>query len=104
MPADTPGRRMKVLAAGLAHLGTECETISAELSADTAASFVAASVWQSNAGVVNVAAATARKDLGAIAARIGTRGTNYATAGTRYTETEGASAGTPTSSATALAR
>lgn len=92
MPADTQGRRLKVLADGLAQLGAECEQISAGLSADTAASFVAASVWQSNAGMVNVAAATARKNLGAIAARVGTRGGDYATAGTRYTETEDASA------------
>jgi hypothetical protein len=92
MPADASGRRLKVLAAGLAKLGAECETISAGLSADTAPSFVAASVWQSNAGAVNVAAAAARKDLAAIVARIRTRGTDYAAAGTRYTETEDASA------------
>ena len=92
MPADTLGRRLKVLADGLAQLGAECETISAGLSSDAAASFVAVSVWQSNAGTVNVAAATAHKNLGAIAARIGTRGADYTTAGTRYTETEGASA------------
>jgi hypothetical protein len=92
MPADASGHRLKVLAAGLAQLGNECETISGGLCADSAASFVAASVWQSNAGAVNIAAATARKDLAAIAARIRTRGANYATAGNRYTETKDASA------------
>ncbi|WP_293058803.1 hypothetical protein [Mycobacterium sp.] len=45
MPAETPGCRLKVLAAGLAQVGAECETISAGLSADTAPSLVAASVW-----------------------------------------------------------
>lgn len=92
MPANTSGPRMKVFAGGLAQLGIECETISDGLSADTTTVFVAPSVWQSNAGTVNIAAAAAGKDLGAIAARIATRGTNYATAANPYTETEGASA------------
>ncbi|KAA8956035.1 hypothetical protein [Mycobacterium sp.] len=86
--SDIPDRRLKVLVAGLAQLGSECETVSAGLSGGAAASFVAASVWQSNAGAVNLAAAAARTNLGAIAARIGARGGHYAAACVAYTETD----------------
>jgi hypothetical protein len=88
MPADSPGRRLKVLAAGLCELGTQCEKLGAELSAEAAASFVAASPWQSNVGTVSIAATAARKDMAGLANRIETRAANYSRAGAKYTATE----------------
>jgi hypothetical protein len=88
MPADSPGRRLKVLAAGLYELGIKCEKLGAELFAEAAASFVAASPWQSNAGTVNIAATGARKDMAGLANRIDSRAANYSRAGAKYTETE----------------
>jgi hypothetical protein len=43
MPADTPGRRLKVLQDGLHQLGARCETLGGELSTAAAPSFEAAS-------------------------------------------------------------
>jgi hypothetical protein len=88
MSADPPGRRLKVLAAGLCELGTNCEKLGAELFTEAAASFVAASPWQSNAGTVNIAAAGARKDMAGLAKRIDTRAANYSRAGAEYIVTE----------------
>jgi hypothetical protein len=93
MPADTPGRRVKVLAAGLGRLGTTCQMVSAEVSAAAAPSVVAVSPWQSTTATVNTAAAAADKDLTAIAQRLSTRGAHYTAAGARYTHTEQDSAG-----------
>ena len=93
MSADTSGRRLKVLASGLHQLGARCETLGGQLSTPAAPSFVAASPWQASAGVVNTASAAARKDLTAIAERVGTRGTHYSTAATAYTETDEDGAG-----------
>lgn len=86
--ADTPGHQLKVLAAGLHQLGARCETLGAELSTAAASSFVAASPWLANAGAVNIAAAAARKDLTAVAQRLGARGAHYPTAGSAYTEND----------------
>jgi len=94
MPADTPGRRLKVLASGLHQLGTICEKINGELSADAARTVVAASSWASSAVTATITAAAAGKDLAAIAEGIGTRGADYAKAGTMYTETDEDSGGT----------
>jgi hypothetical protein len=88
MLADSPGRRLKVLAAGLHELGTKCEKLGTELVAEAAASFVATSPWQSNAGTVNLAATEARKDMTELAKRIDTRAANYSRAGTKYTANE----------------
>lgn len=93
MPADTPGRRLKVLAGGLEQLGTHCEAESARVSAVAAPLFVAVSTWQSCAGTVNIAALAAGKNLAAIAQRIGTRGADYAKAGSMYTRNDEDSAG-----------
>lgn len=93
MPADTPGRRLKVLAAGLHELGARCETLSGELSTSAAPSFVAASSWQANAGAINIACAGSRKDVAALTGRLEASGTKYAKAGTSYTQTEEESAG-----------
>ncbi|GFG73214.1 hypothetical protein [Mycobacterium botniense] len=79
---------MRVLAAGLVQLGTDCETISAGLAAHTAGPVVAASAWQSNVGAVNLAAAAARTNLGAIATRIADRGRHYGAAGAAYPTTD----------------
>jgi hypothetical protein len=83
MSADSPGRRLKVLASGLYELGTKCEKLGAELFAEAAASFVAASPWQSNAGLVSIAAAGARSDMAGLANRIDTRAANYSRAGAK---------------------
>jgi hypothetical protein len=48
MSADTPGRRLKVLTAGLLQLTAGCVSFGGELSADAAPSVVAASPWQTN--------------------------------------------------------
>jgi hypothetical protein len=93
MPADTPGRRLKVLSAGLHRLSAECEKITGELSADAASPVPAVSGWASSAATVNVAALMAGKDLTAIAERIGSRGMDYAKAGTMYIETDQDSGG-----------
>jgi hypothetical protein len=95
MPANTSGsgKPLKVLAAGLHQLGTECEKISGELSAAAAPSFVAASTWQSTAATAKVAADAASKDLAAVAERVGRRGADYSQAGAMYTATEDESAG-----------
>lgn len=92
MPADTPGRRLKVVAAGLHQLGNTCEKISGELSTDAKPPSLGKSGWQSSATTAHTAATGAGKDLAAIATRIGTRGTYYNTAGTAYTQTEHESA------------
>jgi hypothetical protein len=89
---DTPGRRLKVLAAGLQQLGTTCEKIAGELSAGAVRSFVAASPWQSNAATVNIGAAGAGEDLIALAQRVGTRAADYSKAFTMYTDNEDGSA------------
>jgi hypothetical protein len=88
VPADSPGRRLKVLAAGLYELSAKCEKLATELSAEAAASFVAASPWQSNVGVVDIAAAEVRKDMAELARRIDTRAAHYSRAGAEYTATE----------------
>jgi hypothetical protein len=93
MPADTSGPRLKVLAAGLHQLGSECEQISGELATAAASAVVAASSWQSNARAVNVATTAASKDVGAIARRVGSRGVEYRTAGSAYTATDEEGAG-----------
>ena len=90
---DTSGSPLKVLAAGLHQLGGECEKISGELAAAGGTLVVATSPWQSNAQTVNIAAAAAGKDLGAIAGRVGARGVHYSTAGTAYTATDEEGAG-----------
>ncbi|MDI3313720.1 MAG: hypothetical protein QJR12_05385 [Mycobacterium sp.] len=84
MPAETPGCNLKVFAAGLHQLGTKCEKLAGELTAGAAPSFVAGRSWQSTAATANAVAAAASEDLIAIAKRIGTRGTDYAMAGTMY--------------------
>jgi hypothetical protein len=86
--ADTPGYRMKVLAAGLRQLGDTCEKMAAELSTSAAFSLITASPWQSNATTVNIGAAAASRDLIVIAQRVDTRGAGYSKAGTAYTGTE----------------
>jgi hypothetical protein len=88
MLADTPGRRLKVLTAGLHQLGARCESLGGGFSADAAPSFVAASPWQANAGAVNTAGAGSRKDVAALAGRMHATGSKYAEVGTRYTETD----------------
>jgi hypothetical protein len=92
MPADSSGRRLKVLAAGLHELGAKCEKLGTELFAEAAASFVATSPWQSNAGTVDIAVAGARKDMAELAKQIDTRAANYSRAGAEYTATEADSA------------
>jgi hypothetical protein len=88
MAADTPGSRLKVLAAGLHQLGARCEKLSGELCAEAAPSFVAASPWQANAGALNIACSELRKDLAVLAGRLSTRGTKYSRAGASYTATD----------------
>ncbi|MBS4729247.1 hypothetical protein MSM1_13165 [Mycobacterium sp. SM1] len=88
MPADMPGRCLRVQAGGLAQLGATCQTLGASLAGAAGVSFVAVSGWQCNAGAVNRAAATARKDLGAITARIAGRGGRYSAAGGCYAGTD----------------
>ncbi|MDI3312988.1 MAG: hypothetical protein QJR12_01510 [Mycobacterium sp.] len=88
MAADTPGRQLRVLAAGLHQLGDECEKIGGELAAAGAPMAVAAWPWQSNTGTINIAAAAAGKDVVAIRQRIATRGADYHAAGTAYTATD----------------
>lgn len=92
MSADTLGRRLKVLAAGLHELGARCETRIGELSTAAAPSLVDASSWQANAGAVNIAYAGSRRDLTALTGRMKASGTKYAEAGTSYTQTEEESA------------
>ncbi|MDI3313051.1 MAG: hypothetical protein QJR12_01840 [Mycobacterium sp.] len=87
MAADTPGRQLRVRAAGLHQLGDECEKIGGELAAAAVPMAVAASPWQSNTGTINIAAA-AGKDVVAMTQRIATRGADYHAAGTAYTATD----------------
>lgn len=88
MPADTPGRRVKVLAAGLRQLGLRCEAVSGELSAAAAVPPASASSWQTNAAVVNASQAEACADLAIAASRLEARAEMYTKAASDYTTNE----------------
>lgn len=87
MPA-TPGTRLNVLSTGLHQLDVKCQTLAGQLTAIAPAPSLATSSWQSNAGVVAAAQAASAKDLTALAGRVRSRGSSYATAGARYTANE----------------
>jgi hypothetical protein len=63
MSDDTPGGRLKVFTAGLGQLAVRCQSLGATLCAESASSLVAASLWQANAGAVNIACGGTRKGL-----------------------------------------
>ncbi|NDJ91980.1 hypothetical protein [Mycolicibacter kumamotonensis] len=88
MPADTTGHRIKLVAAGLRHVGARCDTIAGELSASAVAPAVAASTWQTNATAVSTARAGACADLAGAAARLSTRAQSYTKAAADYTATD----------------
>jgi hypothetical protein len=94
MPADAPGRRLKVLASGLQQLGIACEKTSGELSADATPPVAEETPgWASCLSTLNSAAGSAGADLGRVGTRIGTRGTDYSKAALLYTNTDEANAG-----------
>jgi hypothetical protein len=84
MTANTPGRRLKVLACGLHQLGARCVSEAEALSAIATRSLGTGSAWQANAGAVEVASACSRKDLARLVARMSMSGTKYAKAGANY--------------------
>lgn len=92
MPAETPGRRMQVLAFGLHQLATRCTQISAQLAPAATPPVIARSGWTCSAATASTAVTAAGKDLAGIGTRINTRGADYRTAGSAYTQTENDSA------------
>ena len=92
MPAETPGRRLHVLASGLHQLATRCAQVSAQLAPAATPPVIAGSGWPHSAATVSTAATAAANDLAGIGTRINTRGADYSTAGSAYTQTENDSA------------
>jgi hypothetical protein len=92
MPAETPGRRLQVLTSGLHQLATRCAQISAQLAPAAVPRVTAGSGWPYSAATASTAATAAGKDLARIGTRINTRGADYSTAGSAYTQTENDSA------------
>ncbi|MEB3049703.1 hypothetical protein KV112_08135 [Mycolicibacter sp. MYC123] len=84
MPSEAPGRRVKVLAAGLRQLSAHCGAVGTELAAEAAAPPMTATTWQTNATAVHAARTAACADLASAANHLNTRAQTYAKAGTDY--------------------
>lgn len=92
MPAETPRRRLQVLASGLAQLGSKCEKVSGELASAAPPLSLSASGWPPSAATAHLAATAAGKDLVGIGTRLSARGADYTAAAAAYTQLEDASA------------
>jgi hypothetical protein len=90
--AQTPGFRVKVLAAGLHQLARKCEHVSGELTGAAKAPPISVSGWASSAKTARSAAERAGKDVAAVAAHFAARGAHYNAVGTAFTEQEERSA------------
>ncbi|MGH3959888.1 hypothetical protein [Mycobacterium sp.] len=85
--------KLSASASGLHQLAAPAQRWGGELSAAAASSPLAVSVWQANAGAVNIACAAARKDLAVMATRMDASAAKFVTAGVAYTANEETSAG-----------